>query len=140
MNDEFLEDLSDTSEEEENINATVSSNDFEDISSNDSDIGAINNDSSISENICSVVNDDVFIEDNYSTIDDSLVMAESNETQLIDYSISLDNISYKLDNIVSSISVNRCDYVYDYNYNVVSILLLSAVIGVLLFSLFTRRF
>lgn len=140
MNDEFIEDLSDTSEEEENINATVSTNDCEDLSSIDSDIGVVENDVSISENICQVVNNNVCIEDNYSTINDSVVMAESNETQLIDYSVSLNNIAAKLDNVVSSISDNKVDFVYDYNYNIVSVLLLSAVVGVLLFSLFTRRF
>lgn len=140
MNDEFIEEnLEDTTE-----SATVSSDESvvesSDISSIDSVSEDIAYDDNIYEDVSEVVVDDVCIEDNNFTIDDSLFLSESDESLIIDYSVSLDNIAVKLDNVVSSISDNKVEYVYDYNYNIVSVLLLSAVVGVLLFSLFTRRF
>lgn len=140
MNEEFIEDISDTSEEQENDNATVSDNEVNEVFSIYSVSEDIAHDYIVYEDISEVVNDDVSIENNNSIINDSFIMAESNETQYIDYSVSLDNIASKLDNVVSSISDNKVNFVYDYNYNIVSVLLLSAVVGVLLFSLFTRRF
>lgn len=139
MNDEFIEDISDTSEDEYD-NATVSDNEVKEVSSIDSNIGDSNIDNFIYEDVHSVVVDDVCIENNNCDIDDSVTMEEVPEYQIIDYSVSLDNISSKLDNIVTCISDNKVEYVYDYNYNIVSVLLLSAVVGVLLFSLFSRRF
>lgn len=140
MNDEFIEEI----EEETTENATVSSDESVDESVDISSINSVSEDNAYDdifyEDISEVAVDDVYTKDNNSFIDDSVIMQEGAEIELINYSVSLDNISNKLDNIVTSISDNKVEYVYDYNYNIVSILLLSAVIGVLLFSLFTRRF
>lgn len=140
MNDEFIEEIV----EETTDNASVSSNESVDEFGDISSINSVSEDNVyvdiIYEDISEVVVDDVFVEDNNLSIDDSFSFSESNESPIIDYSVSLDNIVAKLDDVVVCISENRVDYVYDYNYNIVSILLLSAVVGVLLFSLFTRRF
>lgn len=140
MNDELIEEsLDDTTE-----SATVSFDESVDESTDISSIDSVSEDNAyvdvIYEDISEVVVDDVCVEDNNLFIDDSLSLSESDQSTIIDYSVSLDNISAKLDNVVSSISDNKVDFVYDYNYNIVSVLLLSAVVGVLLFSLFTRRF
>lgn len=140
MNDEFIEENLDETTE----SATVSSDESVDESSDFSSIDSVSEDNVyddiIYEDISEVVVDDVCIENNNLSIDDNLSLSEGNESSIIDYSVSLDNIAAKLDDVVVSISENRVDYVYDYNYNIVSVLLLSVVVGVLLFSLFTRRF
>ena len=132
MNDEFIEDeleITSDSESTENIEES-------------SDLSTLDfvSEDCIYEDISEVVSSDIYIENNSVDSFDNIAMEEDIEIELIDYTVSLDNISIKLDNVISSISDNKVDYVYDYNYNIVSVLLLSAVVGVLLFSLFTRRF
>lgn len=135
MNDEFIEEI-----EEDTTQSDLEYEVESDISSTDSVSEDIAYDDFIYEDVSEVVVDDVRVEDYNIFVDDSLSISESDEQTIIDYSVPLDNISNKLDNIVSSISDNKVDYVYDYNFNIVSVLLLSTVVGVLLFSLFTRRF